>query len=86
MKPFNVSPQRIEIHPSTYEMYKKEVYTITDLIYYLILVQGVLKNPQVRPIAIAEKYAREVKKLYNINQILKFSQLEPTINQARGII
>ena len=56
---------------------------IMDLIYYLLLVQGDLRNPQVRPIAIAEKYARETIHLVDINKLTRDSGLIPTMNQER---
>lgn len=49
-----------------------EIPEIFDLIYYLLLVQGGdIKNPQIRSISIAEKYARATLKLMNVNQIMK---------------
>ncbi len=83
LKPFNLSPQRIEMHVDTYKKYENQIPVIMDLIYYLILEQGSKKNPQVRPIAIAEAYAREALKLININKLMKRSGLIPTINQER---
>ena len=41
------------------------------LSYYLLLVQGDLKNPQVRSIAIAEKFARKALKLINFDQMME---------------
>lgn len=54
-----------------------------DLVYYLLLVQGDLKNPQIRPIAIAEKYARKTLQLIDINKLTYGSGLIPTMNQDR---
>ena len=83
LKGYDLSPQRVEFHAETYSLYKDQMDTILDLIYYMILVQGNKKNPQVRPIAIAEAYARESLKLININQLIKKSGLVPTMNQDR---
>ncbi len=84
IKPFDrTSPQRIELHPETYELYKDYMGDVFDLIYYLMLVQGDRSNPQIRPIAIAEKYAREMIKTVNIQSLLKYTSLIPTINQER---
>jgi hypothetical protein len=49
----------------------------------LLLVQGDFKNPQIRSISIAEKYARATLKLMNVNQIMKKSGIVPTMNQER---
>jgi len=84
IKAYDLSPQRIEFHSETYRTYKSLISSILDLIYYLILVQGDTKNPQARPIAIAEKYARETLKLIDINKIIKKSNLVPTMNEGRG--
>ncbi len=84
MKPFGASPQRIEMHPDTYVMYKELIFQLMETIYYLYLIQGDTKNTQIRPIAIAEKFARESKKMYNLNDIMMDSLLQPTMNQARG--
>ena len=83
IKPFQGSPQRIEIHPSTYYGRQDLIAQLMHVAYYLFLIQD-LENPQIRPIAIAEKFARETKKIYNINTILAESELQPTMNQVRG--
>lgn len=83
-KPFsNTTPQRIEFHPDTYLIYIDYFSDLFDLIYYLILVQGDKSNPQLRPIAIAEKYAREVIRTMNVELLLKRSSLVQTMNQSR---
>jgi hypothetical protein len=84
IKPFNCSPQRIEFHPPTYYAQKKLISQLMDIAYYFYLVQGETKNSQIRPIAIAEKFARESKKMYNLNKLMLESKLQPTMNQARG--
>lgn len=85
IKPFKTSsPQRIEFHPTTYDNNEEFIYQMLDLIYFLYLAQDEYNNPQIRPIAIAEKFARETKKLFNVNRILLESKLQPTMNQARG--
>lgn len=84
LKPFsNVTPQRIEIHPETYFLYSEYMPAIHDLIYYLVLVQGDRANPQIRPVAIAEKYAREVIRAVNVELLLKKSSLVQTMDQSR---
>ncbi len=83
IKAFDTSPLRVEFHPSTFDKYKSMIYDILDTIYYLLLVQGNPSNPQIRPIAIAEKYARETLHLFNLEAIIKKAKLIPTINQER---
>jgi hypothetical protein len=84
IKPFNfVTPQRIEFHPDSYNYYKEEFNRIFNLIYYLIIVQGEKSNPQIRPIAIAEKYAREVIHTINPERLLRNSSLIQTMDQTR---
>ena len=84
LKSFNVSPQRIEFHVKTFEKYQDILNEMMHLIYYLVLVQGNLKNPQVRSIAIAEKFARETLNLFDMRNLMKSLGLTPTMNQERG--
>lgn len=83
LKSFNASPQRVELHIETYKKYPSLINSLMDLIYYLILVQGNLKNPQVRSIAIAEKFARTALKMFDLKILLKKIGLTPTINESR---
>jgi hypothetical protein len=83
LKTFDTSPQRVEFHIQTFEKYRKDIDSIMDMIYYLILVQGDPKNPQARPIAIAEKYARATIHLADINMLTRGAGLTPTMNQER---
>jgi hypothetical protein len=83
LKPFDVSPIRIEIDVKTYFKNINIMSEIFDLIYYLISVQGDLKNPQLRTIAIAEKYARSTLKLINFVQLMNDLGITPTMNQKR---
>lgn len=84
IKIFNdISPQRIEFHTSTFEKHLQVLPNIFNLIYYLYLLHGDRKNCQVRPIAIAEKYAREVLGLINPYSYLKSSGIIPTMNETR---
>jgi hypothetical protein len=48
-----------------------------------MLAQGDLKNPQIRSIAIAEKYARATLRLLNLPQMMKELGITPTMNQER---
>ncbi len=84
LKPFlNRSPQRIEFYFNVYETYQNLLQEIFDLLYYLILVQGDVNNPQIRPIAIAEQFARESLHLFNFTRIMKELGIIPIINQTR---
>ncbi|MHB0922354.1 MAG: hypothetical protein ACYC3H_00105 [Bellilinea sp.] len=84
IKPFNsVTTQRIEFRPDTYKMYQDAFGGIFNLIYYLMMVHGDKSNPQIRPIAIAEKYARETMHLINSDTLLKSSGLIQTLDQTR---
>ena len=66
MKPLAGFPERVEMHSETYEKYYNLMPKLMNLISYLYLVQGDYTNPQVRPVAIAEKYAREGLRIMNI--------------------
>lgn len=77
------SPQRVELHPETYTIYQNYIEDTFNLLFYLILVQGNTNNPQIRPIAIAEKYAREIITTINTRTIFHHTSLVPTINQNR---
>ena len=83
IKAFGVSPLRVEFYTASFEKYEKYIKNILDLAYYLLLVQGNPKNPQVRPIAIAETYARETLKLVNFEKTMRMVGLMPTMNQER---
>jgi len=83
MKAFDTSPQRIEIDIRTFQKYSDIIVALFDLIYYLLLVQGDLKNPQIRSIAIAEKYARSTLNLINFVQTMKNLGIIPSMNQER---
>ena len=84
IKPFNnISPQRVELHISTYESHIDILPTLFNTIYYLYVLHGDLKNPQVRPVVVAEKYAREVLGIINPYSFMKVSGVTPTMNQTR---
>ncbi|MFX0141076.1 MAG: hypothetical protein ACFFDN_45985, partial [Candidatus Hodarchaeota archaeon] len=83
IKGLNVSPQRIELDVKTYEKYKSRIIDVFNLIYYFLLAQGDYKNPQVRPIAIAEMFARNSLKIINFVQLMRDLGITPTMNQER---
>lgn len=77
------SPIRIEMHSLTHELAQSKITNIMNLIYYLMIANGQLSNIQIRPIAIAEQYARELLKVSNIYEIVSSSVFIPTMNQVR---
>jgi hypothetical protein len=83
LKAFEFSPQRVEFHLNTYSRYESLVDNLMDLVYYLLIVQGNAYNPQVRPIAVAEMYARETLGLVDIFSLMKEAGITPTMNQVR---
>jgi len=87
LKFFNESsPVRIEFYSDLFFLNKTAIDNVMDLILYLIYCQGDLKNPQVRPIAVAEMYARESLNLVNVHNEMKKTGLTPTMNEARGMM
>lgn len=83
IRPFNKSPQRVEIHPKTFETFKKDVGGALDLLYYYFIANGKGINQQVRPIVIAEKFARKTLAMFDLRVILKYTGLTPTVNEER---
>ena len=77
------SPVRIEIDSKTFNIIKNEINNIMDLITYLYYVDGKIKSPQIRHIAVAEKYARETLMVTNIYKTINKLGLTPTQNQVR---
>ncbi len=82
LKTTPLTVQRVEFDVRTYDHYKDSIKDIMDMIYYFIYLQGSYENPQVRPIAIAEMYAREILKKV---KTIKFKELgiTPTMNEIR---
>ena len=83
MKAFDLSPQRIEFDLITYRKYSSSINDLFNLSYYLLLAQGDLKNPQIRSIAIAEKFARATIQLIKFEQLMKNLGITPSMNQER---
>ena len=80
------SPVRIEMPTLAYEKYLSSVDSVMDGIYYLLLAQGNYSNPQIRPIAVAEMYAREIMKIYDIHKEIRKAGLTYTMNEERANI
>lgn len=83
MKALYGFPERVEMHTLTYEKYLSIMPSLMSLLAYFYVAQGDRSNPQVRPIAVAEKYAREGLKILNIPTLLSKLGFRPTINQVR---
>lgn len=83
LKSLDVSPQRVEFHADTFKKYETSIPQVMDLIYYLMLAQGSFKNPQARPIAVAEAYARKLLQYVDIEKQFKRARITPTMNQTR---
>lgn len=83
MKAYDTPPVRVEFFVDTYENHLGTIGPIMDMLYYLTLVQGDTHNPQVRPIAIAEMFARETLRLVDFDRMMRDTGLHPTMNQER---
>jgi len=84
IKVFNdTSPVRIEFSTKLFKKHIETIPSLMDLIYYMLLVQGKKSNLQIRPIAVAEMYARETIKLIDIKAELRKTKLTPTMNEER---
>jgi len=76
-------PERVEMNTQTYYKYKSLIPDLMNLLSYMYIAQGDRSNPQVRLIAVAEKYAREGIKVLNVPALLSRLGFKPTINQVR---
>lgn len=84
IKAYEATAQRIEMHPDTYKKFKEIIPSLMNLVYYLMVVQGSPQNPQIRPIAIAEMYARQTLWVVNFTKTMSQLNITPTMNQNRG--
>ncbi len=84
IKVYENTTQRVEMHPETYNNFKSMINELMNLIYYLMLVQGDVTNPQIRPIAIAEMYARATLRTVEFTKTMEQLGITPTMNQNRG--
>ena len=83
LKSLTTSPQRVEFHADTLEKYGDSIPKVMDLVYYLMLTQGSTTNPQVRPIAVAEAYARSLLRYIDIDKQFRQAKITPTMNEVR---
>ncbi len=79
----DTSPVRLEFAKTTFYEFRSIIEDLVNLSYYLLLVQGDKYNPQLRPIAIAEKYARETLKMIDVNREIREAGLTATMNENR---
>jgi len=79
-----VSPVRVEFYTSIFQTYSKIVGEIMDLILYMLICQGNPKNAQIRPVAVAEMYAREIVRMVDVREIMRKSGATATMNEDRG--
>src|SRR3989344_4668628 len=82
LKAFDGSPQRLEFSRETFEKNRQEIEKVAELAYYLFLLNGP-SPPELRPVAVAEMYARETLKLVNFKILTKELGLTDTVNQER---
>jgi hypothetical protein len=78
-----VSPLRISIETEQFLKFRNLFIEAMDMIYYLVLDHGEQRNPQVRLIAIAEYYAKDIIKIANPFGRVIGMGLVPSVNQSR---
>jgi hypothetical protein len=83
LKAFNSSPIRVEMHDSVYARLQTGLKEIMSAIYYLLLAQGNIRNPQPRPIAISEKYAKAALNVLDFGSLIQKTGIKPTMNFTR---
>lgn len=83
LKAFDASPVRVEMHDSVYARLHTELKEIMSAIYYLLLAQGDIRNPQPRPIAISEKYAKAALTVIDFESVIQRTGIKPTMNFTR---
>ena len=84
VKCYNKLPQRFEIHYDTFKKYEQEIDEIAMMVNYYSILQGDINNPQIRPIAVAERFARESLNYFSPNQLILITGLDETMNVMRG--
>lgn len=78
------SPVRVEFFTDVYLAYSQLIDNLMDLILYMLICQGNPKNAQIRPVAVAEMYAREIVRMINVKEIMRKSGVTSTMNEERG--
>ena len=83
LRSLSASPVRVEVHVETFDLWSDLIYDLMNLVHYLVVVQGDPRNPQPRPVAVAEQYARATLKLIDFGKVMRTSGVSPTMNQER---
>jgi hypothetical protein len=83
LKAFSAPPCRVEFDETTYLRFGKIIDEIFHMIFYLLLAQGNPQNPQARPIAIAEAFAREALKVVDFDEVIHRTGIRTTMNYTR---
>ena len=83
VKAFNAPPCRVELDENSYLRVVDIIDDLFNIIIYLMLAQGDPLNPQPRPIAIAETYAREALKMVDFDEVINRTGIRPTMNYTR---
>ena len=78
------SPVRVEFFVDAFNENRSIVKDVMDLILYMLICQGNPNNSQIRPIAVAEQYARAVINMVDLKKVMHSSGLTSTMNEARG--
>jgi len=83
VKAFSAPPCRVEFDETAYMTFGKIIDEVFHMIFYLLLAQGNPQNPQTRPIAIAEAFAREALKVIDFEEVIHRTGIRPTMNYTR---
>ncbi len=86
VKAYDGVPQRFEMYPNAFSKYSDKMEEIISMIYYYSLLHGDLSNPQIRPIAIAERFARESLNYIPPHLLIQTVGLDETMNARRGVV
>lgn len=73
---------RVELPLKVYYSSGISIGSILDSVYYMLLAQGSMANPQIRLIAVARMYANETLKLIDIEREIRKSKLQTAIVQS----
>lgn len=76
-------PLRLEMHPDSIAQDRSRANAALEAANYLAIVQGNRTNPQLRPIAVAETYAREFMRLVSLESLMDKIGVTPTVNETR---
>jgi hypothetical protein len=83
VKAFSAPPCRVEFDETAYLAFGKIIDEIFHMVFYLLFAQGNPLNPQARPIAIAETFAREALKVIDFEEVIHRAGITTTMNYTR---